>query len=247
MPAPINGNISPLDPNAARAEAAAPSQDVGQEEFLHLLMTQLSNQDPLNPMDSAKFMEQIAQLNSVQQLMDLNNGVDQLMLGLTSLNNQSAVDLVGKTVVARGDAIAYDGTGAPQELHYELGAPAEVVTVNVRNEAGDIVDTKTIEQTTTAGEHSWTWTPPADVPGGDYTFEVIAKDAIGEGANDVPSQTFVVGTVDELRFDSGMPVLLVGDNEITLDGILRVLDGSTSEPETPELPFLDSTPGHYGS
>ena len=221
MPAPIT-NVSPPDPLAARNEAASPSQDVGEEEFLNLLMTQLTNQDPMNPMDSAKFMEQIAALNSVQQLIDVNTGLDSLMMGLTSLNNQSAVDLVGKDVVARGNSIDHSGEGA-HELIFETAAPAEKATVTIRNAAGEVEDV--IELTELGkGEQTTTWAPPAGTSAGEYTFEVHAEDADGF---EIDAITYIRGTVDELRFDSGVPVLVIGNDEVTLDGILRVLNPTT--------------------
>lgn len=225
MPAPIT-NVSPPDPLAARAAAATPSQEVGEEEFLNLLMVQLGNQDPLNPMESAKFMEQLAALNSVKQLIEVNSGIDSLMLGLTSLNNQSAVDLVGKDVVARGSSVQHAGEES-HELLFELAAPADSALVTIRDANGEVVDTIELGEMG-KGEQTTDWTPPAGTANADYTFEVNASDGNG---NPVESVTFITGTVDELRFDSGLPVLLVGNEEVTLDQILRVL--SPSEPAPP--------------
>lgn len=245
MVAPV-ANVSPHDSRLAAAEAATPSQEVGEEEFLNLLMTQLSNQDPLNPMDSAKFMEQIAQMNTVKQLMDVNVGIDQMMLGLTSLNNQSAVDLVGKDVVARGNTVVHEAGATSHDLQYELNGAAEQVTILVKDANGDIVATHDALEPEIAGEHSWTWTPEATAAEGDYTFEVVATD---EDGNPVPATTFVTGTVEELRFDTGVPVLVVNGNEITLDGILRVMDAEGApNPAMPEsLPDLDPTAIPYSS
>ncbi|MCP4869509.1 MAG: hypothetical protein GY898_12415 [Proteobacteria bacterium] len=234
MVAPI-ANVSPHDAAGARAEAATPSQEVGEEEFLNLLMTQLSNQDPLNPMDSAQFMEQIASMNSVKQLMDVNVGMDQLMLGLTSLNNQSAVDMVGKEVVARGNTVVHEAGDSPHALLYELDGPAEEVTITIRDSAGQEVETHTVPTEQLAGEHTWTWAPDSTQPAGEYTFEVSAID---EDNNAVTTSTYVSGLVEELRFDSGMPVLMVNGNEVTLDGILRVMDAG--DPPVPAMP--DSFP-----
>jgi len=243
MVAPVT-SVSPHDVDAARAAAAAPSQEVGEEEFLNLLMTQLTNQDPLKPMDSAQFMDQIASMNTVKQLMEVNVGIDQMMLGLTSLNNQSAVDLVGKEVVARGDTVPHEVGETSHELQYELAAPAESVTVVVKDANGDIVASHDALEAELAGEHSWTWAPDATQADGDYTFEVLATDADG---NSVAATTYVHGVVDELRFDPGVPVLMVNGNEITLDEILRVLAADAPvpppAPEMPEsFPALDSIP-----
>jgi flagellar basal-body rod modification protein FlgD len=223
-------NVAPTStvlPPSAGAASQPPSQELGEQEFLTLLMTQLTNQDPLNPMESTEFMEQIASMNQVQQLMNANDRLDALALGLTSLNNQAAVDLVGKEVVARGNAIQHT-EGQSQELMFELGAAAAEVTITVEDEAGEVVWTKTLDQgEMLAGEHAVTW-PGDDAPDGDYTFKVVARDAAGE---DVTATTYITGLIDELRFDSGVPILMVGGAEVTLDGILRVLQPSQPEPE----------------
>jgi flagellar basal-body rod modification protein FlgD len=233
-------NVSPFDSEAARAAAATPSQDVGEQEFLTLLMTQLMNQDPLDPMDSAKFLDQINSLNMVKQLVSINEGVGQLMLGITSLNNQTAVDLVGKVVVARGDTVVHEAGASSHDLYYELAGPAETVEIIVRGPDGDIIDRFVPVGSQDAGEHHWTWLPADDLPEGEYTFEVTALDVDEES---VDTTTFIRGIVEELRFDTGVPVLIVGGNEITLDGILRVLapePESIAEPEPEPEPEPNS-------
>ena len=230
--------MAPIAPigNSTVADAGyqAPSQDVGEQEFLTLLMTQLSNQDPLNPMESQQFMEQVASMNQVQQLMDANERLDALMLGITSLNNQSAVDLVGQEVIARGDTFGHV-SGQGHDLSYELAGQAAEVTVTVKDSGGDVVWTDTSTEVT-AGEASIRW-DATDAPDGDYTFEVHAVD---ENGDPVDATTYISGRVDELRFDSGVPVLMVGSQEVTLDQILRVL-GVDGEP----APAIDPQAREY--
>lgn len=218
---------SPVSTTVTDAGYQAPSQDVGEQEFLTLLMTQLSNQDPLNPMESQQFVEQVASMNQVQQLMDANDRLDALMMGITSLNNQSAVGLVGQEVIARGDTFTH-GAEQGHDLQFELAGEAAEVTVTVLGSDGKPVWTD-ISTEVAAGEGTIHWDGKidgADAPEGDYTFVVTATDADG---NSFEGTTYISGTVDELRFDSGVPVLMVGAEEVTLDEILRVL-GLDEEP-----------------
>lgn len=221
----------------ASAPPSPPSQEIGQEEFLNLLMAQLANQDPLNPLDSAQFIDQVASMNQVQQLVGANDRLDALMLGLTSLNNQSAVDLVGEEVVARGDTVRHEA-GASHELRFDLAGQAEHAKVTVKDAAGNVVWEAEMTDLL-AGENKISW-PGVDAGGkdvapGDYTFEVAAN---AEGGTAVDATLYITGRVEELRFDQGFPVLLVGGEEVTLDGILRVLDA-------PDPPFpISSVPPH---
>ena len=124
--APVS--LPPSSPTGSAAAGRLPSQEIGEEQFLSLLMAQLSNQDPLNPMEAAQFLDQIATMNSVKQLMDANSRLDSLLLGMTSLNNESAVDLVGRKVVARADEFSHTA-GEAEELLFELGKDSKDVTI----------------------------------------------------------------------------------------------------------------------
>jgi flagellar basal-body rod modification protein FlgD len=217
--------------------AAAPTQELGEQEFLNLLMTQLGNQDPLNPMQSAEFAQQVASMNQVKQLMGANERLDQLMLGMTSMSNQSAVQLVGKEVIAKGDTFHHDAKEAHQ-LQIELPTAADSITVTIRDAEGREV--RTFDRfDVEAGMQTIPWSGigigNADVPPGDLTFDVQAKDADGEP---IEVTTYIRGTVDELRFDRGFPMLLVGGTEVSMDQVLRVLD---AEPGSLEA-LLGETP-----
>ncbi len=211
---------------------SAPSQELGEQEFLNLLMTQLGNQDPLNPMESADFAAQVASMNQVKQLMGANERLDQLMLGMTSMNNQSAVQLVGKEVIARGDTFTH-AEGQAHELQVELPKEADTVTITVRNAEGHVV--RIFDKTDlAAGMQTIAWSGigdgNSDVPPGELTFDVQAKDADGEP---MEITTYVRGRVDELSFEQGYPMLVIGGIEVGMDQILKVLDATDRFPPAP--------------
>ena len=224
-------------PVSAGRPTEAPDRELGSEDFLSLLMTQLGNQDPLNPMETDRFMDQITAMNALQQQMNTNDLLGQLVFATGSLNNQAAVNLVGQDVVAAGDTFPHTA-GANEELIFTLEGEAAAATITVTDASGDIV--RVLEQTElVAGEQSVTWdgrdSDGQVLPAGDYTFEVVAVDADGGG---VPSSTYIRGLVDELRFDSGSPVLVVNGQEVALPQILRVIGGSNDAP-TPQPPPAD--------
>ena len=211
--------------------AQQPTQELGEQEFLNLLMTQLGNQDPLNPMQSAEFADQISSMNQVKQLMGANERLDQLMMGMTSMNNQSAVQLVGKEVIASGSTFDHSA-GEIHDLQFELPQGADRVTVTVRDADGRVV--KTIDSfDREAGLQSIVWNGTDQVlqaqAEGTLTFEVSAEDADG---NPIVVDTYVRGVVEELRFDQGFPMLVIGGAEVRLDQILRVFEAEDTAPST---------------
>ncbi len=226
--------IPPVNPGAtALAPQSAPSQQLGEEEFLSLLMTQLGNQDPLNPMQSQDFAQQVASMNTVQQLMGANERLDSLMLGVTSMNNQSAVQMVGKHVMARGNAFEHSFEEV-HDLHFELGTEADDVSIEVIDEHGvaqAFIDVGEGD----AGQNVFTWDgrneEGSPLPEGTYTFRVTAKKD-GEEITDVT--TYISGEVEELRFDNGYPTLLIGGAEVTMDAILRVFGDAADAVVAPE-------------
>jgi len=208
---------------------------LGEEEFLSLMMTQMKHQDPLSPMDSSQFMDQVTQMNTVKQLMSANETLDQLMVGITSINNESAVNLVGHEVVAHGNSFAHEA-GSSEDLVFELGGEAEEVVVTITDQTGAVVDTIELGGLG-AGDHEVTWSGHTEngsrAPQGNYQYSV---DAVNENGDAVPVSTFVTGLVEELRFVNGQPMLYIDGQEVGLGAILRVLNEAPANPSpsTPE-------------
>ena len=130
-------SISAAAPAAQTAQAKAGGQ-VSRDDFMKLLIAQLQNQDPLSPMDNQQFAVQLAQFNSLEQLIGLNEKFDSLATqqGLATQFNSAA--LIGKQVAGNGNKINLDGSGKAN-LHYVLGANAANVTVKVLNSDGAVV------------------------------------------------------------------------------------------------------------
>ena len=192
------------------------------EAFLKLLVAQISNQDPMQPQQSEQYMQQLTQFSTLEQLMNLNDGVSSLAVGQLSNNSQEALRFVGRDVTARGDAFDLAGEGSA-ELRYDLPEDAAdgKVTIRITDEAGEVV--REIERPAQAGPQSVLWDGVGDdgarVPQGRYHVSVEATDAEGDA---LPVDTFVRGTVSGVRFDQGFPELMVGERRIRLSDITEV-------------------------
>lgn len=120
------------------AESSRKGQDLGQEEFLELMTTQLQNQDPLKPMENGDFLAQIAQFSTVEGIGDLNKNFASLSESLVSNQALQATNLVGRKVLAPTGVAALK-TGDSIRGSVELPAASGEVIVNVRDQSGAVV------------------------------------------------------------------------------------------------------------
>lgn len=201
---------------------------LGKDDFLKLLVSQLQNQDPLNPMESTEFTTQLAQFSSLEQLTSVNTNLDYLLLYQTSINNAQAVGFIGNTVKASGNSIPVkDGTS--DQIQFDLAGDAAEVNVFVYDASDNLV--KTINcGSLNDGEQSIEWDGTNDdgeaVSDGTYTFEVSAKDGNGDT---IEASTYMTVEVTGVTFKEGNACLLAGDIEISMNEIIEVTESNDSE------------------
>ena len=131
-----------------------------QDRFLKLLITQIQNQDPLSPMDNAQVTSQIAQINTVSGIQQLNTTVQGLAGQFTQLQALQSASLVGRDVVVPGNVL--DINGGIGQGGFELSGPADAVKVDVLSPSGQVIDSMALGAIG-SGSHSFNW------PAGDAT------------------------------------------------------------------------------
>ena len=203
---------------------------LGKEDFLKLLVAQLNNQDPLNPMDSADFTAQLAQFSSLEQLTNMNKSLDYLLLYQTSMNNAQAVNFIGSTVKASGNSISVED-GTSDQVQFDLAGDAAEVNVFIYDSSDNLI--KTINcGSLSNGDQSMEWDGTNDggetVSDGTYTFEVSAADAGGET---IKASTYMTVEVTGVIFKEGNAYLLAGDLEISMSDVIEVTEGNGPESE----------------
>lgn len=216
----IQGAASTLQSGTAGKGNAA----LGKDEFLKLLITQLQYQDPLNPMEGTEFATQLAQFNSVEQLINLNDGVNDLAnaqnIMSSGLNNSLASSLTGKTARVLSNTIHSDGN-SEQVIHLRLQDLASETEITIRDQNGKAIRTETLSNLG-RGDHSWTWDGKSDsgvrAPEGDYTIEVAASN----GEDKVNTLTFIEGLVEKVRFTSQGVELLVNGVRLPLGDVEEI-------------------------
>lgn len=200
--------------------AAGPANELGKDAFLKLLVIQLQNQDPLQPVDNQAFIAQLAQFSSVEQLQGLGSRLDTLLLAQASANQIGTAGLVGKDVLYRADGVDLS-PGRPAAGEVQLSAAADV-TVAVQDASGRTVRTLTLG-VHDAGAVPIGWDGLDDagkaLPAGHYTFVVSARDAQGAA---VAVETRVRGLVQGVSFDADGTTLLVGGARVKLSDVIQI-------------------------
>lgn len=214
----IPGLNNSLNGGTGAAKAAANFAD-NFDTFLNLLTTQLQNQDPLSPMDSAQFTEQLVQFSQVEQAIATNKNLEKALGLINTGNGASAVSYLGREVKAEGSDASLSAGQA--KWSYQLAGAAEKTTITIADQNGKLVYVGAGE--TATGEHAFTWdgkdNSGSDLPDGIYTLTVAAQDA--EGAS-IAATTFIEGSVTGINNDDTGTNLLLGQVAVPLSGVVEV-------------------------
>lgn len=189
---------------------------MGKDEFLKLLTHQLSNQDPMNPMDQSKFAADLAQFAQLEQLANMNSKMDKKDAAAPMEAKFYAASFLGKEVVTTGTSVDLQGENDMVEIPFSLDKDAAVVNIKVFDARGNMVAMMN-EKNFTKGSSSVMWDGRGldkyPQPKGNYR---VAIQAFDESFQKVPAQTKVTGVVNEVTFENGETVLKVNGKKVFL-------------------------------
>lgn len=182
-------NTSATTASSSGAKKATDDATAAADRFLKLLVTQMQNQDPLNPMDNAQVTSQMAQINTVNGIEKLNTTVQGLSGQFMQMQALQSASLVGNDVIVAGNRLdMVDGVG---QGGFELDGPADKVTIEVLSSAGSVIDTIELGAQG-SGMGSFNWAAGEHAKDSGLTFRVSAK----IGAASVPSTALMRDRVD---------------------------------------------------
>ena len=188
------------------------------DTFLQLLTTQLKNQNPLDPMDTNQFTQQLVEFSGVEQQLKTNDFLSSLVQANANTTNSNAVNYIGKTVTASG--VRSELVNNKAQWNFTI-ADAANVTVNIKDANGNTVYTE--QGAMQAGSGTFTWDGKDNQgntkPAGTYTISMQA--VTGEGKT-INVSTETTGTVTGVDFTGSEPVLLVGNTRLNLSGVTSV-------------------------
>lgn len=197
------------------------TQGPSRNEFLRLLVLQLQNQDPLNPISDQNFTAQLAQFSSLEQLGDVNANLRAIGAIQETLVNAQALNLLGKTALVAGLDRIQLHSGRADAMSVEVPAGAAKVDLVIKDSSGRVVRTLTVPAA--AGRHQVAWDGTDGQGGvladGEYTVEVDARDAEGKT---LPAALFVALVIDGVGFTELGVRLSSGGREVSFDQILEI-------------------------
>jgi len=189
------------------------------QSFLQLLTTQLQNQNPLDPLDTNQFTQQLVQFAQVEQQLKSNDQLAALLSVQQAMQTTQALGYVGHIVAIEGKTTTLANGSAGWSFNSTKPATA---TINIQNAAGSTVYSGTFSLQ--AGTQNFVWdgkdTNGNTMPDGEYTMSITATDASGQT---VAVSTEIQGVVDSVDVSKSPPVLNVGGKDYTIDKIKRVV------------------------
>lgn len=218
---------SPEEAAAASAANALHKTELGQDDFLTLMITQLKNQDPMKPLDPSQYVGQLAQFSSVAGLKEVNTAIASLTSSLRGNQVLDGAAMIGRTVIAQGEGVYL---GAPAADRPGIAGAAEVprgtnsLQMVVKDASGATI--KTQAMSTTSGMRGFHWDGTTDsgaqAPAGAYSIELVANVA---GKNESLATSFAAG-VSSVSLDPKTGGLMLDTDtlgEISMSDVERVL------------------------
>jgi flagellar basal-body rod modification protein FlgD len=205
------------------ASAAAPSKSSTTEtedRFLALLVAQMKNQDPMNPLDNAQVTSQMAQLSTVQGIEDMNSTLEALAASMGVNQMAQAANLIGHGVLVPGDSIS----PAQNEdvMGFELSRPADQVTIDIHDVGGNVVRSLNLgprEDGVSALAWDGLTNTGAAAPAGKYSFTVNAV----QGGEPVSSTALHLGLVNSVSQNSqGVQLNLAGSSNVSYADVRQI-------------------------
>jgi flagellar basal-body rod modification protein FlgD len=207
---------------AAGTNALASQQIAGNfQSFLQLLTTQLQNQNPLDPLDTNQFTQQLVEFAGVQQQLNTNDSLATLVSLQQTAQSTQALGFVGKTAVVTGSTAPMTNSSATWQVSIPT---ASVISINIANSTGQTVFTGSYDAS--AGNNQpFEWNGAGNDgtqnPDGNYTLTATAKDA---GGNTVAVTTAIEGTVNSVDLTQSPPLLSIGGQTYTVSQIQSIVN-----------------------
>jgi flagellar basal-body rod modification protein FlgD len=219
-------NAATVGANAAAAVSAATNttgskNTISADSFLTLLVTQMKNQDPMNPMDSSQMTSQLAQISTVTGIGTLNASVQQLLGDNATNQTLSAANMIGQGVLVYGKSLALDQGQAI--FGVELPQPADSVLVSIKDASGKVVHSMNLGAQQ-SGVLALAWDGATDsgsaAPAGTYSFSVTATQTGKNVTANALSRAVVLGVTQGTK---GPQLNLGASGTASLSDIKQIL------------------------
>jgi len=206
--------------SSATTDASASGKTTAKEQtdrFMKLLVAQLNNQDPMNPMDNAQMTSQIAQINTVSGIQEVNESIKSMATQFASMQMMQGASMIGHEVLTDSNKLTVAGGVGKGAV--ELAGNADKVSIQVVSPGGQVLDTLNLGAMT-GGRHNFEWDASAYAGTGNPTFKVTAT----SGSTPVSTTTMARSTVESISSDAtGMNLTLKGGSVVAYNTIQAIL------------------------
>jgi len=192
----VNSSTAALTSGLSGSSGTVSDATAAQDRFLKLLVAQLNNQDPMNPMDNAQMTSQMAQINTVTGINKLNETMSSMVSQLLSTQILQSASMVGHNVLMAGNTLSVSNGVAAGAV--DLGASADTVTVEIQSPGGQVLDTFNLGAKD-AGRHEFTWDASAYTG---QTVKLAVKASVG--GKSVSASPMAVQTIESVSNESGV-------------------------------------------
>lgn len=188
--------------------------------FLKLLTAQMQNQDPLDPMDTAQYTQQLVQYSQVEQSIEQNQTLKSILASLGTQNLTQASALIGKAVESSETVSGLSGT-MPAQWSWSADRSVKTLTAKITDSAGRTVDTRTVEAGDLSGTLQWDGTTSAGrkLADGNYSITLEGTDASG---NTVPVTAHAFGMVSDVELANGAVTVTVNGVKLPASSLVRI-------------------------
>ncbi|MHB8947664.1 MAG: flagellar hook assembly protein FlgD [Rhodoferax sp.] len=202
---------------APAGSTATSDANASQDRFLKLLVAQLNNQDPMNPMDNAQMTSQMAQINTVTGIQQVNETLKSMAQQFTSLQVLQGASMVGHGVLVESNTLTRSGGVASGAV--DLAGNAEAVKVEILSPGGQLLDTLNLGALD-AGRHSFDWDASSYQGTGEPSFRVTAT----LGGQPIANTALARDTVTSVGSDNGaLSLQLQGRGAVAYSSVKAIL------------------------
>jgi flagellar basal-body rod modification protein FlgD len=208
--------------SASQGSGVKKKDQLGQAEFLELMIAQLKNQDPFKAMDPSQFLGQLAQFGTVSGISEMKEAFGTLSDAMRSSQVLDGATMVGREVLLPSDEVMLQAEGAVKGA-VDVPTGTNSLQVNIRDANGELVRRMTLP--TTSGLQEFSWDGVADngtrAPAGEYTFEAVANVAGKSGSLEM----LMAGRVNSVTIDAATGLTLNTSNlgSRSLSDVRRVM------------------------
>jgi flagellar basal-body rod modification protein FlgD len=215
------------DPNwidPSKKVRAVGSDKMDKDAFMKLMLAQMKNQDPTNPLKSHEMAAQLAQFSQLEQLQNVNTTLEQMKASQKPTETYQSLNFIGKSVAGDSARLHRAKGDKDHDFTFTLPDDAKDVVIKVRNELGDVVRSVKL-QNMKKGENLWTWNGKTDqdmtAPVGDYQFLI---EATNSNDKKLAVKTDFDGVITGVNYTPEGPVLLVGNQSVKLKDVRKIVD-----------------------